>query len=201
MISSHVSARKNRKKCSRCDKIKRYCQFAQNSDSPDKLRSICKLCDAKRARKYRSQEFQITSVNKICNTCAQIKSTDAFRPDKVPGGLRGRCRWCDAKIEKIRKARIDDIEIDADFILSLPLPDICPVLGIKLSLGRITGHACSPSFDRINPKYGYIPGNVQVISSRANSIKSDATPSELMQVALFVNAQWHSLQLIDKCHE
>jgi hypothetical protein len=37
----------------------------------------------------------------------------------------------------------------------------------------------SPSLDKIIPSLGYVRGNVQVISQRANSIKRDATLAEL----------------------
>ena len=37
----------------------------------------------------------------------------------------------------------------------------------------------SPSVDRIDPKKGYTPDNIRVISWRANSLKSDASLKEL----------------------
>lgn len=59
----------------------------------------------------------------------------------------------------------------------LVLPELCPVLGIKLyqSTGR-TGHGYS--LDRIDSKVGYIKGNIQVISDRANRFKSNMTLEE-----------------------
>lgn len=74
----------------------------------------------------------------------------------------------------------------------LDRPTHCPILGIELDYSFFTkGHAKpnSPSVDRIVPSLGYVPGNVQVISYRANAIKNDATPEELMKVALFVGGQ------------
>jgi hypothetical protein len=60
------------------------------------------------------------------------------------------------------------------------IPDCCPLLGMKLVRNR-GGHvqANSPSLDKIRPELGYVPGNVWVISHRANNIKSDATVQEL----------------------
>lgn len=54
------------------------------------------------------------------------------------------------------------------------IPETCPVLGIPLKV---------PSLDRIVPSLGYVPGNVRVISCRANTLRNDATATELMLVA------------------
>lgn len=43
----------------------------------------------------------------------------------------------------------------------------------------------APSLDRINNDLGYVPGNVMVISRRANIIKKDATLDELVAIGKF----------------
>lgn len=64
-----------------------------------------------------------------------------------------------------------------------PLPKRCPVLGVRLQVASCgTARPNSYSIDRINPKKGYVPGNVAVISHRANQIKNDATVRELQAV-------------------
>ena len=47
----------------------------------------------------------------------------------------------------------------------------------------------SPSLDRIVPHLGYIEGNVAVISSRANNIKSYATWQEIKMVSDWVRTR------------
>ncbi len=59
----------------------------------------------------------------------------------------------------------------------------CAVLGILLVRGTRQAHANSPSLDRIEPQFGYVPGNIRVISHRANWLKLDATHEELQLVA------------------
>ena len=74
------------------------------------------------------------------------------------------------------------------------IPDICPALGIKLEARIGAGRqnrediGNSPSLDRIDNSKGYIPGNVAVISLRANMIKTDATAAELKAVAAYIDA-------------
>lgn len=67
------------------------------------------------------------------------------------------------------------------------VPSHCPILGIPLArrLGRKGGCDQSPSLDRIVPELGYVPGNIVVVSRRANRIKNDATIEELAAIADF----------------
>lgn len=74
----------------------------------------------------------------------------------------------------------------------LEWPERCPVLGIPLTFGLGQGHGISLSvrdarfsIDRIDNARGYVPGNVVVVSFRANRLKSDADAIELMKVAQF----------------
>lgn len=57
----------------------------------------------------------------------------------------------------------------------------CPLLGLKLTYANYKGNAPNnyASLDRIDPKKGYIEGNIQILSFRANSLKGDATLKEM----------------------
>lgn len=69
------------------------------------------------------------------------------------------------------------------------IPDVCPILGLVLKNDKGKLAPNSPSVDRIIPSLGYVEGNIQIISLRANTIKSNATAEELQKVADFVKAQ------------
>lgn len=66
-------------------------------------------------------------------------------------------------------------------------PTHCPVLGVELQYtgGRGTNHDASPSLDRWDNAKGYVPGNVYVISLRANKLKNNANAEELERVFLY----------------
>lgn len=64
---------------------------------------------------------------------------------------------------------------------------ICPVLGIELDWFAEKKQENSPSFDRIDPKKGYVPGNVQIISARANRIKNDGLAEEHRLIAAYMD--------------
>jgi hypothetical protein len=68
----------------------------------------------------------------------------------------------------------------------ITIPERCPVLGLPLSRST-TGRAtdASPSLDKIVPRLGYVPGNVVVISNRANTLKGHATIGELHALSSF----------------
>ena len=69
------------------------------------------------------------------------------------------------------------------------IPDDCPLLAIPLEVGSGVQSAKSPSLDRVDPSRGYDPGNVWVISYRANTLKSDATVAELRRLVAALEAR------------
>lgn len=80
-----------------------------------------------------------------------------------------------------RRAKDKGVDFNLD-ISDIVIPSVCPVLGIPLAAKRGCVDPASPSLDRIIPSKGYVKGNVQVISHRANSIKSNATIEEVEMV-------------------
>ncbi len=72
------------------------------------------------------------------------------------------------------------------------IPECCPVFGFKLEAtigqGRLPLSMLerSPSLDRIDNSKGYVPGNVCVISLRANNVKKDATLNELRALVSYM---------------
>lgn len=71
----------------------------------------------------------------------------------------------------------------------IEVPAVCPALGIPIYPAQGNGNRDhSPSLDRIIPSEGYIPGNVVVISNKANRIKSDASAGELERVASWMRS-------------
>lgn len=73
-----------------------------------------------------------------------------------------------------QRARRQGIEfsITLDDII---VPDLCPLLGVRIAAGQNTIQPNSPTLDRIDPRKGYVRGNVWVISQKANQMKSDNT--------------------------
>lgn len=87
------------------------------------------------------------------------------------------------------RSKIRNLEFNLDYS-DVVIPEYCPILGIKIEIyagnGRCGGYMNSPSLDRIDNTKGYIKGNVQVISHKANSMKFTASKEELLKFAQWV---------------
>lgn len=79
--------------------------------------------------------------------------------------------------ERRRVALLKELpfEITLEYVLNLP-SETCPILGHNLEWG--TGSPHTASLDRLIPELGYIEGNVQWVSWRANTLKNSATKEE-----------------------
>lgn len=76
--------------------------------------------------------------------------------------------------------------VDFDLCVEdLTFPSHCPVLGVELNYFSEVISNNSPSLDRFDPNGGYVKGNVIVISMRANRLKMNASPDELMAIAKY----------------
>jgi len=68
-------------------------------------------------------------------------------------------------------------------------PEFCPVFGVKLNYGW-SGDSMrdnnKATLDKVVPSLGYIPGNVFVISWRANKLKSDMNVEELEKIMNYI---------------
>lgn len=70
-------------------------------------------------------------------------------------------------------------------LYELSYPVTCPINGLVLRWNKGKAQDDSYSFDRIDSTKGYTIDNLQVISWRANRLKSDATLLELEQLSTF----------------
>lgn len=92
--------------------------------------------------------------------------------------------------EKFRAKRSNARRIGHSWDLhygDLEWPTHCPILGIELDWFAEVRQENSPSFDQIVAGKGYIKGNVQILSWRANRIKNDGTAAEHRKVAEFLD--------------
>lgn len=147
------------KSCARCERLLPSADFYPDKSHKSGLSSYCRSCCAKNGYERRRSEDG-WKVHLLCNARTRARSVG------VPFDIT-----------------VDDFEI----------PEFCPILGLRLTVATgsgPTGRGNAPnsaSIDRIYPALGYVPGNIQVISIRANKMKNDASVEELRKFAAWVD--------------
>lgn len=152
------------KRCSKCKEFNPLENFSKKSKAKDGLDSWCKRCSRANSKRQRNREEYNARQKEYLKM--NIEKTLLYSA-------------------RIRAARYGlDCSITENDIV---IPKHCPILGIEIFRGVGSAHHGSPSLDRIIPQLGYVPGNIQVISYKANTMKSDATIKELVSFAKWVN--------------
>ena len=87
-----------------------------------------------------------------------------------------------------RRAIRADVEYNLSTeYLAAVTEDKCPVFDTPFVFrGMGVTYDASPSLDRLDPKAGYVKGNVIVISLKANRIKSAYTSDDVFKVAFWL---------------
>jgi hypothetical protein len=163
----------------------------------------CRCGERKPLSGFYRDRMWASGYDRRCKVCKRAGKKPPSPEAKARNRERGRMRWhsdADYRAAAARKARSLDGKRRRMFqcardrareqgipfsitIEDVRIPERCPLLGIALVPGTGKLHAASPSLDRLRPDLGYVPGNVLVVSYRANAIKHDATPEELERIA------------------
>lgn len=126
------------------------------------------------------RETRIKQARARPEKCAEYSAASRAKRRATPLGLRKFLLWS-ARARAKKRGLAFSITLD-DIII----PEVCPYLGIPLfAESNKRGISCvhTPSLDRTDNALGYIPGNVEVISNRANLLKRDASLSEMLALA------------------
>lgn len=79
--------------------------------------------------------------------------------------------------------------VQADVLAAWPADGLCPALGLRLQHGVKKMQDASPTLDRLNGEWGYVPGNIAVLSSAANRAKGKLTADELGRIAAWMRSR------------
>lgn len=174
------------KRCVTCKDVKPITAFRRRSDyTMGRCRDCCNATG--RRHYYRNLEKQ-RARHRVYRQSERGRSLSRFHEAKRKAqrqsgdpALTASYLFYGAKQRATRKNIPFSITVS-----DIVLPDRCPVLGIPIRVGRDKCSPGSPSLDRIKPKLGYVPGNIAVISYRANTLKSDGTLEEIEAVAAYL---------------
>lgn len=161
------------------------------------------LANINRNRARTDDEIQLPET-KLCGTCKQTKVASDYYPNRgLLDGLQHSCKVCDAVrgkrsinklptvVRKIRgmlsNCRGRDTAKRLGFDLDEPWLieqfaglTHCPILGMPIRWDRVALGYDSPSLDRYDNSKGYTKDNVWIISRKANTMKNDASFTELL---------------------
>ena len=156
------------KMCSECGETKSLSEFVVSILCSDGRAGYCSACDRKKRRERRSDP----SRNKM-----QLETERRYRAERPEF-----CLWLSAR----RRAKKRGIEFSIS-TSDITIPDVCPILGIPLGKSGKRGPSSgSPTLDRLDNERGYVPGNVAVISHRANTLKSNISLDEIRRLLNFL---------------
>ena len=152
--------------------------------------------DSWRARadnvKQGSSETEVVSLplTGSCENCGEPVVTYRECEAAVKRFCSTKCQWDSYRSTEtgwaiVKAARLKQSAIKRGFEFSLtkddllPRPSHCKYLRIELNYSAKTVAPNSPSVNRIDPTKGYIPGNIEIISNKANIMLSNASEEEL----------------------
>jgi|SRR5580704_5588273 hypothetical protein len=168
------------------------------------VRLVCKDCiNAKRVERDRSktalcksllpvEEFTENGIAiAICRRCKvpKPKATEFRAGRRICKGCEydvhtrwGRSHLTAVMIQSAKfRAKRDGVPFNITNE-DVVIPALCPVFGKPLAQGNRQSHEWAPTLDRIKPELGYVRGNVQVMSHKANWLKNNASVEELQRI-------------------
>jgi hypothetical protein len=175
------------KKCIICGQVKSLDDFYACAKSRDKRGSYCKLCANEYGRQRVANSPEVQAQKKRYNqehaaeTCATRKIYRDSHKEEIKDAHDALIAAYPTRpmIYEARK-RAKAMGIPCTITeFDIEIPKFCPVLGIPIiPYQKDNNRDSCPSLDRVNLNYGYVPGNVCVMSYRANRLKNDGTIEE-----------------------
>jgi len=157
--------------CNKCKIEKEENCFNLSSYNKEGLDTHCKNCRCE----YKKSRKDIDNKTRREN---RLKNKDIVN-QKQYNYARENPEWYLLTKAKER-AKLKGLEFNIE-IEDIKIPQFCPILEIELVKGTSKDYQRSPSIDRIDSSKGYIKGNIKVISTLANTMKSSAN-KELLQI-------------------
>lgn len=164
------------KSCSKCTADKPISEFYSDKRAKDKKHSWCKQCfnDAKRKKMADDSEYKEKVYQKSREWYRQNCEGNKAYNKKYKRENLGKVLFLSARYRAQKTGLEFNIEVD-----DIKVPTHCPILGILLEKGNIKDKDSSPSLDRVDNSKGYVKGNIKVISTLANQMKSKASISQI----------------------
>lgn len=165
-------------KCTQCNKHKDLIDFYPPMNKNNIPPQPCRKCHADNQQKYRNDLKEGKRTLPIIQMLEQDKATETEIN-----------KYLCAK-QMLKHAQSNTADRECTITLGhIIIPDYCPALGIKLYFNNgYENIDTSPALDRIDNNIGYVPGNIVVVSHRANRIKFTTLLSEINKRRILLDA-------------
>ena len=159
----------DKKLCNPCDQIKEFTKFRQVGNKSKKFEKGHGFGAPDGSLRY-----------SVCKSCEKKRMEERYKKNPIPQMLsNSKIRAKNKNVpHNITTKDINDI---------CPKDNKCPVLNINFEMGYKNKKTKSyaPSLDRIEPKKGYVKGNILVVCDIVNRLKSDASIEDLRRISNF----------------
>lgn len=168
------------RECRDCKNQKMRERYARIKDDPEYQRKK-KLASKKYKEKHR-EEIRIKAMEYNNRPEVVERKANWYQNKEANKSLDEKLKETLARVKNRAKLKAVPFDLTLDDLKKLYTPT-CPILNIELNWynpknegGRAED---TPALDRIDPKKGYVRGNVAFISTLANMMKSSATRKQL----------------------
>lgn len=174
---------KGYKYCNECKQwlpLSEFGYYYKKGNSNKTINSVCKKCAVIRTQRTKNRAQNIENSNAVSKARRELDPEYAQHirdlDNKYRHSEKGMINTLYSGAKK--RAALYGLEFNIE-PSDIIIPEYCPILHMKLEIGKIGGSDNSPSLDRIDSTKGYIKRNIQVISKLANSMKNSANKQQL----------------------
>jgi hypothetical protein len=162
------------KKCTNCKQIKALSEFYNATSFKDGKTYQCKTCMSNYRKSKKEENRKYAELNRLNNT------------EKVKEQKRNSWRNLDPRKKLLQQCKNRSKKRNIEFNLQLEdiiIPELCPYLLVPFIVGTKGNYEYTHSIDRIDNSKGYVKGNIEVVTKKANSMKNSASKEELLNFA------------------
>lgn len=137
---------------------------------------------AKREQNQAFRERDREHFNQLCN-----KAYHKFKHNSLATSNSPEYKlWMGCKKRARQLGREFSIELS-----DIVIPEVCPVLGIPIKIKQRVADGSylqnhSPSVDRVDNSRGYVKGNIEVISYKANRLKAHGSLEDFKKIVEYL---------------
>jgi len=151
-----------------------------------KVCGVCKIGKPYSEFTFRKLKSGNKTLKYLCRDCSKLKarrlrSNPIYKANEHKAQRLNRRNNPEKEMLHRTEQRARKLNLEFNLDLSdIIIPNICPLLEIPLFITIGKAGDNSPSLDRIQPKLGYVKGNVRVISRMANIMKAHASEKQIL---------------------